>query len=347
MNISPIERLAGAGRLDRIFVGGEWVAALRAGAQRRHRPVDGRTGRGHRVGERPGRCEGRRRGAQRVRDLVRELPAEPGRAAGPRSRPGAGAGRVVCAGDLAGDGLRHQRRARRAGADCGAASARRARPRGAAIPFLTHRGSTAIVREPIGVCAPDHAVELAAVPDHRQGRARRSPRAAPWCSSRASCRRSPRCCSRRSCTMPARRRACSTSSTAPATEVGAAMADAPRRRHGLDHRLDPRRRAGGAGRRADRQARGAGARRQVAQRVPARCRFRAAPYQGRARPACATSASRAARRRGWWCRANASPRSRRSRAEAANGDRRRRSARRRDHARPARQRARSSPTCRS
>ena len=49
---------------------------------------------------------------------------------------------------------------------------------------------------------------------------------------------------------------------------------ASRRRHDLDHRLDPRRRAGGAGSRADGQARRAGTRRQVAQRVPARCRFR-------------------------------------------------------------------------
>ena len=65
--------------------------------------------------------------------------------------------------------------------------------------------------------------------------------------------------------------------------VGAAMSAHPRRRHGLVHRLDPRGHAGGAGRRADGQAGGAGTRRQVAQRVPARCRFRRRGAQGRAR----------------------------------------------------------------
>ena len=48
-------------------------------------------------------------------------------------------------------------------------------------PFEERLGSAMIVREPIGVVRPDHAVELAAEPDRLQGRARRSPPAAPWC----------------------------------------------------------------------------------------------------------------------------------------------------------------------
>ena len=43
-----------------------------------------------------------------------------------------------------------------------------------------------VVHEPIGVCALDHALELPAAADLVEGRALRSPRATPSCSSRAS-----------------------------------------------------------------------------------------------------------------------------------------------------------------
>ncbi len=98
------------------------------------------------------------------------------------------------------------------------------------------------------------------------------------------------------------------------------------RRHGLVHRLDPRGRAGGAGRRADGQARGPGTGRQIAQRVPARCRLRERGAQGRAR--------RDAQRRpvlrradpAWWCLRSRLAEVEALAADAANGDRRRRSA---------------------
>ena len=44
-----------------------------------------------------------------------------------------------------------------------------ARDLAGSYPFLTHRGDTAIMREAIGVCGLITPVELAALPDHREG----------------------------------------------------------------------------------------------------------------------------------------------------------------------------------
>ena len=121
---------------------------------------------------------------------------------------------------------------------------------------------------------PDHALELAALPDHGEGGPgaggglHRRPEAQRAVAAERAAVRGSGARRRRSggCVQPGQRPRCG-----GRRRTG----HAPRRRHDLDHRLHPGRRAGGAGRRADRQARRPGTRRQVGQRHPARCRSRA------------------------------------------------------------------------
>ena len=92
MNTAIIEHLANDGRLDRIFIGGEWV--LPAG-QARSDVIDPST-------EEPvaeialGNAQdvATAVAAARLGDLVRELAPEQGRASRPRPRPDPGAGRI-------------------------------------------------------------------------------------------------------------------------------------------------------------------------------------------------------------------------------------------------------------
>ena len=170
MNTSLIERLAGAGRLDRIFIGGEWV--LPAG-QARSAVIDPSTEEPVAeiaLGSAQDVADGRGRGAARIRDLVREFPAEPGRASRPRPRPDPGARRS-----------RSPRRSRRRWAAPSAVA------RGAQVPIAAEhirvaRDLAAQLSLPHASrrhghharghrrVRPDHALELAALPDHREGR---------------------------------------------------------------------------------------------------------------------------------------------------------------------------------
>ena len=76
--------------------------------------------------------------------------------------------------------------------------------------FVETRGTTNIVKEPVGVCGLITPLELADQPDSPARWPRRSPRAARWCSSRARWRRSTQSSSPRSSTTPAFRQASST-----------------------------------------------------------------------------------------------------------------------------------------
>ena len=100
------------------------------------------------------------------------------------------------------------------------------------FPFEEQIGNSLVVREPIGVVGCDHAVELPAAPDRRPRSRRRSPPAAPSCSSRARSRRSTRSSSPRSSTSrPAAGVFNLVTGTGPV--VGEAHRRAPRRRHGV------------------------------------------------------------------------------------------------------------------
>ena len=158
--------------------------------------------------------------------------------------------------------------------------------------FEKTQGTTAIVHEPIGVCRPDHAVELADQPDHLQGRPGAGGRlhdgaeaVRDRAAQRASC--SPRCCTRpgvpRRRVQPGQRRR--------AHGRRGAVAH-PGRRHGVVHRLDPRRHRGGQGRGRYGQARDAGTGRQVRQHRPRRCRPGSRRRPAACRHASPTPASR-------------------------------------------------------
>ena len=99
-----------------------------------------------------------------------------------------------------------------------------------------------------------HAVELAAEPDRLQGRARRSPPAAPWCSSPPRSRRSTRIIFAEIMHEAGVPKGVFNLVNGDGPGVGAALVGSPRCRHGVLHRLDPRRRAGRAGGCADRSS---------------------------------------------------------------------------------------------
>ena len=114
-------------------------------------------------------------------------------------------------------------------------------------------GNSLIVRDPVGVVGGDHPVELPAAPDRSRSSRRRSPPAAPSCTSRARSRR---------CRRYLLRRRWSDEAGLPDGRLqprhrlrrpgrGAALAGHPGRRPRVVHRLDRRRpRRVGAGRRA-------------------------------------------------------------------------------------------------
>ncbi|SOT43054.1 hypothetical protein F01_421100 [Burkholderia cenocepacia] len=189
----------------------------------------------------------------------------------------------------------------------------------------------------------DHAVELADLPDHREGRAGarsrlhgRAQAERAVAAQRAAVRGSDCRCGRARRRLQSRER--------QRRNRGGRACVAPGGRHGVDHRIDAGRRAGGAGGRHHRQARRAGAGRQVAEYRVAGCgpvacdparRGRRVPQHGavvqRADPH--DRAARRARRGGGAGR----------RGDA--GTRRRRSVRRRNHARAAGQSRAVRPRC--
>jgi aldehyde dehydrogenase (NAD+) len=151
MNISPVERLAGAGRLDRIFVGGEWVVP--SGRERSavidpttEEPVaDIALGSAQDVAMAVAAArsafatwsvtlpQSRAALLDRVHALVLERAESFAQAISQE---------MGCAISVA----------RAAQVPIAAQHLRVARDLAASYPFLTHRGSTAILREPIGVC---------------------------------------------------------------------------------------------------------------------------------------------------------------------------------------------------
>ena len=296
MNTDLIERLAGAGRLDRIFIGGEWV--LPAG-QDRSAVVDPST-------EQP-IAEIALGNAQDVAMAVAAArrafatwssSSPQSRAAlldrDPRADPGAG--ELFAQAISLEMGCAIALRARRTGAAGG-----RARPRGprrgaraitssrcaAPRPSCARRSACAALITPWNW--PLYQITAKVGPGARGGLHGGAEAERTVAAQRAAVRRGG----------ARRRRAAGRVQPRQRHRAGGRRGDgrASRRGHDLDHRLDPRRRAGGAGGRADRQARGAGAGRQVAQRDPARCRFRARRAGRRGGRVCAMSASRAARRR--------------------------------------------------
>ena len=135
-------------------------------------------------------------------------------------------------------------------------------------------GNSRVLREPVGVRRRDHALELPAEPDRRQGRARpgrrlhgRAEAERGDAAERLPAGRGDR--GRR----PARRRL----QPRHRHRAGGRRGDRrpSRRRHGLLHRLDPGRQAGQRARLGDGEAGGDGARRQVAEPDPRRRRPRA------------------------------------------------------------------------
>ena len=170
------------------------------------------------------------------------------------------------------DGGRHRLCAKRSGPARSRAHPRRARESGEVSLRLAarHHGDPARADRRL---RPDHALELAALPDHRQGR--------PGTSGRLHGRTEAQ---RALATQRAFLRRDHGRGGLPAGRLQPRQRDGaggrrgarytPGGRHGLDHRLD----AGGRSRRAGggphRQARCAGARRQVAKCRPAGCRSR-------------------------------------------------------------------------
>ena len=166
MNSAIIERLADDGRLDRVFIGGEWVLlqgrpAGPSSTRRRKNPSRTSHWATHKT------SRGRGRGAARLGDLVRELAPEQGHASRPRARLDAGAGRGVCPGGFAGDGCAISV-ARAAQVPIAAEHVRAARDLAVAIP-LSRIGATRPSCARPSACGPDHPLELAALPDHHEG----------------------------------------------------------------------------------------------------------------------------------------------------------------------------------
>jgi aldehyde dehydrogenase (NAD+) len=244
MNTTIVERLASGGRLDRLFIGGEWV--LPAG-QARSAVIDPSTeepiadialGNAHDVATAVAAARHafatwsvsspRSRAAllDRVHGLILERAESFAQAISQE---------MGCAISVA----------RGAQVPIAAEHIRVARDLAGSYAFLTHRGSTAIMREAIGVCAlitpwnwPLYQITAKVGPALAAG-----------------------------CTVVLKPSELSPLSAFLFAEV---MHDA-----GVPAGVfNPGRRAGGAGGCAERQARGAGTRRQVAQRHPARCRFR-------------------------------------------------------------------------
>ena len=240
-----------------------------ASSSLRHRPVD----RGACRGDRAGKCARRRcgggRGAARLRHLVREFRPEQGLASRPRPHPDPRAGRTVRPGDLAGDGRRHRLCAQHTGAGRGGAHPRGPGQSGQlSVPHPSGgRGHHARGHRRV---RPDHALELAALPDHRQGR----PRPGSGMYGRPEAQRAVAPERLALCRGDARRR-----HPAGCVQPGERQWAGGRRRavgasgrgHDLDHRFDPGRRPGGPGGGADGEARGPGTRREIAQRDPAGC----------------------------------------------------------------------------
>ena len=228
---------------DKIYVDGAWVPSTGTGTHRRHqlhhRGGDGHDPRGHRVttSTRPSRRQGR----------------VPRRGRRPRSR----SGRSTCTRIAEGLAARMDEIATLVSQEVGMPKmlsmlvqvglpAEHLRLDGRSSPTTSpsrRRSATRlVVREPVGVVGCITPVELPAPPDRRQGRPRprgRLHRRAQAVRGRSAQRLHPRRDHRRH--RPARRRLQPRDRRRPGGGRGHRLA--PRRRHGVVHRLDPRRQA--------------------------------------------------------------------------------------------------------